>query len=339
MTETSPMDPHSSPRAATLRQGVCTLRYGSCTLRFQAADAESWFSVPRTHAAFLVADDVAPDCTVRCVHGAPEAMVPDAPADQSGMWEVRRDALGAEQVCFYATIADQRRMLWQTLTFDAELRQVRLVQRAFSPTDTAIRIGYPIDEYIGNRVLHRRGALVLHASSVIVDGIAIVFAGHSGAGKSTISSLAEDAGAEVLSDDRTILSVGAHGVRAWGSPWHGSFERGSASSALVAGIFLLAQDQSDFVRPLRIAHAYGELFVRVIQPTVAPSDVLSGADTLRDIVARVPAMELHSRPTTAAFLLAREYVATLRAELRRGRSQPSTAPVAHEEGPHDAPAC
>jgi len=50
-------------------------------------------------------------------------------------------------------------------------------------------------------LLYLRGALVLHASAVEVDGRAIAFTGHSGMGKSTLAGLVAATGARVISDD------------------------------------------------------------------------------------------------------------------------------------------
>lgn len=54
-------------------------------------------------------------------------------------------------------------------------------------------------------VLHQRGFLVLHANAVLVDGGAVLLAGHSGAGKSTTAAALLERGYEVLADDVTAL--------------------------------------------------------------------------------------------------------------------------------------
>ena len=54
--------------------------------------------------------------------------------------------------------------------------------------------------------LHLQGAVLLHASSVVMNGKAVVFAGHSGSGKSTIAAILHRHGYAVLSDDITELA-------------------------------------------------------------------------------------------------------------------------------------
>ncbi len=56
-------------------------------------------------------------------------------------------------------------------------------------------------------LLNQRGALVLHASAVAVDGQAVIFAAESGFGKSTTAAALSRRGHPVLSDDKAALVV------------------------------------------------------------------------------------------------------------------------------------
>ena len=59
------------------------------------------------------------------------------------------------------------------------------------------------------RVLAHQGALVAHASVVLVEGRAILFLGHSGWGKSTLAGLLHGTGRRLLSDDCALLVAAA----------------------------------------------------------------------------------------------------------------------------------
>ena len=56
-----------------------------------------------------------------------------------------------------------------------------------------------------------KGGLLLHSAGVVADGEAYLFLGRSGAGKTTLSSLALASGAGVLSDDINIVLPSARG--------------------------------------------------------------------------------------------------------------------------------
>jgi hypothetical protein len=54
--------------------------------------------------------------------------------------------------------------------------------------------------------LHQQGAVLVHASSVVMNGKAILFAGPSGSGKSTTAAILHRLGYAVLSDDVTEVA-------------------------------------------------------------------------------------------------------------------------------------
>lgn len=54
---------------------------------------------------------------------------------------------------------------------------------------------------------HQRGGLVLHASGAVKDGRAVLFAGHSGRGKSTLCAAMAGRGWSLLTDDAAVVTV------------------------------------------------------------------------------------------------------------------------------------
>jgi hypothetical protein len=60
-------------------------------------------------------------------------------------------------------------------------------------------------------LLHQRGLLPLHANAIEMDGKAVAFSGHSGAGKSTVAAWFHDRGHRILTDDVCVIGFGEDG--------------------------------------------------------------------------------------------------------------------------------
>lgn len=122
------------------------------------------------------------------------ARVAHRPPDE-GRVEVREDA-------FYVRFAGVG-----TFRIDKREVSVDLVSGACESTLRIILTGVVL-----GLLLHRRGELVLHASTVAVDGVAIGFLGDPGAGKSTTAAAFHAAGHRLLSDDLLPAALDGDGV-------------------------------------------------------------------------------------------------------------------------------
>lgn len=67
-------------------------------------------------------------------------------------------------------------------------------------------------------VLYQRGAVVLHASAVEVEGGAVLFCGESGWGKSSLAAALQTRGHRIICDDVTALTFSADQVRVPAGP-------------------------------------------------------------------------------------------------------------------------
>jgi hypothetical protein len=95
-----------------------------------------------------------------------------------------------------------------------------------------------------------RTGFLLHAATVVHHGRAYIFTGRSGAGKSTVASLAPEG--SVLTDELSLVRREDGIWRAYGTPFWGEFRAGdSNTSAPIAGIFRLVQAEENRVAPLR----------------------------------------------------------------------------------------
>ncbi len=118
-------------------------------------------------------------------------------------------------------------------------------------------------------VLARQGGFLLHSASAIRNGTAFLFAGVSGAGKTTISRLAP-ADATLLTDEisyvRKLTVPGQEeGYVAFGTPFTGELAKlGENTSAPVAALYLLAQGPENRFDPVGEADAGRELLANML---------------------------------------------------------------------------
>ena len=282
---------------------VVTLRIANQTLRFRAESPEVSLFLHDNHLPFRVADDSVPDCDVVWGIGAIQPSPVPVVRRFDTRWELRILEDGSEEITFFnATGDDPTFRPTMQMVSDPEFASIR-VRQAPRGEPIAYVSEYPWAEYMLQRRLGLHGGAILHASMAVWDGVGHVFLGHSGAGKSTIAELAEQAGAFIPTDDRTIVTSGPEGVTGWGTPWHGSFRRTSPLGAPIESVSLLVQDTEDRLTPIDPSRALKEMFVRTVQARITEREVQRTLDTLLAVATGVPFFELRFRPTPAAVSL------------------------------------
>ncbi len=120
----------------------------------------------------------------------------------------------------------------------------------FGPTMELLMINY----------LARGNGVIIHGCGIDCDGAGILFAGESGAGKSTLANLWDRAdGADVLSDDRTLVRQIDGELRMFGTPWHGEAKFGAARGIKLEKIFFLQHGQNHETQPLPVSGSVQKL--------------------------------------------------------------------------------
>lgn len=102
------------------------------------------------------------------------------------------------------------------------------------------------------------GGVSVHASCVVLGGLAYLFMGPSGTGKSTHSRqwLRAFPGTWLLNDDNPVLRVEGGLALAYGSPWSGKTACYRACRVPVGGLVRLRQGSSNTFRPCRGVDAF-----------------------------------------------------------------------------------
>jgi len=154
---------------------------------------------------------------------------------------------------------------------------------------------YSIDAVL--RIVHslllaKRGGLLLHSASAVRNGKAFLFAGVSGAGKTTISRLAPP-DATLLTDEISYVRKKDNSYVAFGTPFTGEMAKlGENISAPVAALYLLAQGSENRIDPVAPAEAVRSVLANVLFFAEDEELVQSVFHSVFEFVSRVPVSRL-----------------------------------------------
>ncbi len=174
--------------------------------------------------------------------------------------------------------------------------------------------GYEQYVYEGLNYMHERdtfarkildyNGIVLHSSSVVVDGKAYLFSAPSGTGKSTHTKLwLEKFGdkAFILNDDKPAIRILDDGIYAYGTPWCGSSNISTNAKAKLQGICFLKRDESNWIKRMDIKEAS----IRMLHGCAIPLklnniEVLQEIDIINKLIRTIPIYEMGCTPTEQA---------------------------------------
>jgi hypothetical protein len=141
-------------------------------------------------------------------------------------------------------------------------------------------------------VLARQGGFLLHAASAIRNGKAFLLAGVSGAGKSTISSLAPP-DATLLTDEISYVRRQGADYVAFGTPFTGELAKlGENISAPIAALYLLAKGSENRIDPISPGEAARSVLANVLFFAEDEELVHSTFHSAFEFVSRVPVSRL-----------------------------------------------
>jgi len=127
-----------------------------------------------------------------------------------------------------------------------------------------------IQRRVAETLLHRN-TLLLHGSTVAVDGYAYLFTAPCGTGKSTHTRLWREAfgnRAIMVNDDKTFLRIDDGEVFAFGSPWSGKHGLHTNICLPLKGICILSRGIENEIMPMSSSEGYDFLY----HQTFAPED-------------------------------------------------------------------
>ena len=158
---------------------------------------------------------------------------------------------------------------------------------------------YSIDavlRIVHSLVVSRQGGFLMHSASAIRNGKAFLFAGVSGAGKTTISRLAP-AEATLLTDEISYVRKSDTGYTAFGTPFTGELAKlGENVSAPISALYLLAQGPENRIDPIPPGEATRSLLANVLFFAEDEELVQTIFHSAFEFVSRVPVSRLTFMP-------------------------------------------
>lgn len=165
---------------------------------------------------------------------------------------------------------------------------------------------YSLDSVL--RIVHtlllaRKGGFLVHASSAIRNGRAFLFAGVSGAGKTTMARLAPP-DAALLTDEISYVTRQDEGYFAVGTPFFGELARaGENLRAPIECVYLLAKGTENKIEPIAGTDAVRGLLGNILFFARDPKFVKLVFDAAFDFVSRVPVRRLTFMPDSRVWEL------------------------------------
>lgn len=172
--------------------------------------------------------------------------------------EYCRSYLTEKRPEFYVEVTPEDLVRQQDL-LDQEADEEGLRRRKFTEPFLERAV---IQDKLAQKLLERN-TLLLHGSTVAVDGNAYLFTAPCGMGKSTHTRLWREVfgdRAVMVNDDKPFLKITTEGVLAYGSPWSGKHGLATNICVPLKGICLLQRGTENEIRPL--APEYGIALLR-----------------------------------------------------------------------------
>ncbi|MCD8129714.1 MAG: PqqD family protein [Lachnospiraceae bacterium] len=147
----------------------------------------------------------------------------------------------------------------------------------------------------------KKGLFAIHSASILYQGKAWLFSGHSGMGKSTHARLwTQLYETPQLNGDLNLLAVTPEGPMVYGMPWCGTSGIYTDQTYPLGGVILLKQDRQDFCEELSPDKKTLLLSQRLISPAWTEELLslnLRFTDQLKD---RIPVCRLHCTKESSA---------------------------------------
>jgi hypothetical protein len=288
------------------------LSIGGLILRVASDDPRLASSVDEPLRSFS-ADHGIPDVDIRAAWtDAPPERPGKLLFDSGGTWQLFQS--DGEFVFTVRSGADHA-VLYKVARFtqDFTAGEVELDRRHFDQgsSDAVYALQYPLDELVMIHLLSQGKGVEIHGCALLDRaGRAYLFAGQSGAGKSTIGRLwADRPEVTLLSDERVVLRTDRDRVAVYGTPWHGDALLASPRSGELAAVFFLKHGPTHDVVPTRGPLAAAKLFSCAFLPFHSAEGVDRTMIAVERVTRDVPCYDLWFAPDRSVIEILTKHMA------------------------------
>lgn len=177
------------------------------------------------------------------------------------------------------------------LKFSLSLREWDLwIENAGSETDP---LEYPLDGLILYYLTSINANIMIHASGIFYNGRGYLFSGISGKGKTTMASIWDNIGAQVIHDDRLIIRDIDGILRMFNTP---IYQNDVPRNAPIDRIFLIEHGDENMIRPLREASAVSHIISNCIQHNYSPEMIARFLGSVSLMCSKIPVATLSFKP-------------------------------------------
>jgi hypothetical protein len=219
--------------------------------------------------------------------------------DAGGTWRLLQS--GSDFEFTFRSVRDPATP-YKTARFNATFTagDVQLSRRHFShrSSEPVYPLEYPLDELVMIHLLSQGRGVEIHGCGIVdAAGRAHVFAGQSGAGKSTMGRLwIDQPGVRLLSDERVVLRTDRDRIRVYGTPWHGEAGLAAPLAGELGAVFFLHHAATHSVAPVGRARAAAQLLACSFLPFHAAGPVDRTVTAVERVTRDVPCYDLSFAP-------------------------------------------
>lgn len=282
------------------RQRVC-LRIGAASLGVSAG-SEADLRLGPDHAAFEV--DTHAECDMEVDVQWVETLCQMSSKrlfDSGALWTLHQ---GSDGLIFDFNIPMYGKQPYKRLIVDHDFSRAQLLanggvrRRGFD----IVPLEDPVDELLVTHWLTQGHGVEIHGCGLVDPVVGSqLFVGHSGAGKSTTTSMWTSLrNAKVLSDDRIVLRRSEGALWMYGTPWRGETGFASPERSKLTRIFIIEHGKTNEIVPLSRSRAMAELFARCCVPFYDARAIEFTLSFLHDITNTLPCYLFRFLPEPSA---------------------------------------